>query len=139
MDENFKTMKLTWSDKFYIGETINDLPDGVGEMTYLFNNSDNSYYGEWVKGCRHGFGIFKIGNNLIFGFWRNDMMNGVSLTIKDKDSCNESLQYCIYKDNEITLTTEDKEVIDDFIKKYPFSKKELKEESLKRRVQNVRV
>ena len=57
----------------YKGDKINDEFEGKGEMIYF----NGKYDGEWKKGQREGFGIYKyINGEKYIGEWKNDLEEG---------------------------------------------------------------
>ncbi len=57
----------SWGDGYYIGESINDIPNGKGTQTW--SNGDK-YVGEFSDGSRNGYGIYtKLDGSIIDGEW----------------------------------------------------------------------
>jgi hypothetical protein len=57
-------------NKKYIGETKNNLPEGIGISFQV--NGEKAYSGQWLRGEKHGYGIDNQADNCIVkGEWKN--------------------------------------------------------------------
>jgi hypothetical protein len=74
MDCEFVGMRRYGEDTYY-GRLRNNKQYGKG--LYVWGKSNNSYYGLWLNGLKHGMGIkeFKNGSRYM-GEWRDDKMEG---------------------------------------------------------------
>lgn len=67
-------INITFTPAQYIGEEIENIPYGYGQMTY--ENGD-VYQGEFYNGSKNGFGIMTYANKLEYsGDWVNNMREG---------------------------------------------------------------
>ena len=65
---------LKYDNSIYKGETVNDEPDGIGQITY-FNG--NKFEGNFVNGKREGRGIFTWKDGDVYsGYYKNNEVQG---------------------------------------------------------------
>ena len=63
--------------------------DGVG--LYRFGDEKRLYLGEYEMNCKHGFGIFKFGDQVYIGHWKNGKANGLMKVEKSGQNARYSI------------------------------------------------
>ncbi|MCU0849274.1 MAG: hypothetical protein MUD12_15435 [Spirochaetes bacterium] len=69
-----KTNSITYQNGIYQGDTVNNIPHGIGNIKW---ENGEFYEGEWLEGKKNGKGVFidKFGNR-IEGNWVNNKLHG---------------------------------------------------------------
>jgi len=91
MEDGKTRISFSDSDKYYIGEVKNNLPNGEGSFFY---STESVYEGEWKKGLPNGYGKRVYDNGKIYdGEWENGKRHGKGIyyTVNDNTGTKETV------------------------------------------------
>lgn len=85
--------KMVWKDRNeeYVGDWKDGLPNGTGKYTWFVSNKSvhqfpghNIYEGEWLRGMRHGYGVFTYATGARYeGGWLENVKHGQGYYISE--------------------------------------------------------